>query len=201
MEYYDQSIIESLSDLNLMEYFKKSKSTKKILLDLKSIIEVYIDKEKIELLINELLPFVIKAGTKGVIRGLKFNDIVGNYLKLHFTNVKIEHKLKELIERPDWYVKHNDKIVVGYNQIDLWSGGAQLNRGNKYVCDNNFHKHENIKIIAVIANKPKRISPTIKKILDIGFKEKRLSYVNGLESIIKDYLELSSDEVHPSKCY
>ena len=37
------------------------------------------------------------------------------------------------------------------NQLDLWGGGQQLNRGSKYLIDNK-HNTENSKLLCVVCN-------------------------------------------------
>jgi hypothetical protein len=38
-------------------------------------------------------------------------------------------------EIPDWYIleKSTGKVIIGMNQLDLWSGGQQINRGFRAV--------------------------------------------------------------------
>ena len=63
------------------------------------------------------------------------------------------------------------------NQLDLWGGGQQLNRGSKYI-ENNKHNNENSKLLCVVCN-------------EIQFKNKnkayKLCYLNNLEHIIRKY--------------
>jgi hypothetical protein len=84
---------------------------------------------------------LIPAGTKGVIRGNKFNNIVKNYIITINLDIKrfdicFEKKHNNFIttEIPDWYIydKSINRIIIGMNQLDLWGGGQQLNRGSKY---------------------------------------------------------------------
>lgn len=71
------------------------------------------------------------------------------------------------------YLKYqiNDKILnknlIGMNQLDLWTGGQQLNRGFKYL-ENNIHNNNYNKII-IKNNKNK-----IYKLFNIGFKNNTL---------------------------
>lgn len=84
---------------------------------------------------------MIPAGTKGVVRGNKFNNIVKEYIiKIGLDNEKFdicfEKKHDNFIttEILDWYIyeKTTNRIIIGMNQLDLWGGGQQLNRGSKY---------------------------------------------------------------------
>ena len=67
-------------------------------------------------------------GTKGIIRGNKFNQIVKKYI----TNLKLNKKTYEICfekkcedieisEIPDWFIKNikNNKVITGMNQLDL----------------------------------------------------------------------------------
>jgi hypothetical protein len=69
---------------------------------------------------------LIPAGTKGVIRGNKFNSIVQNTI----TNMKLNNERFEIAfekqckscitsEKPDWYIleKSTDKVIIGMNLI------------------------------------------------------------------------------------
>jgi hypothetical protein len=101
-----------------------------------------INNKKKEAIINDYLVELIPAGTKGVIRGNKFNDIVmKTIINMHLDNKRFkvcfeEHcSIIDTSERPDWYILDitNNRVLIGMNQIDLWSGGHQLNRGSKYI--------------------------------------------------------------------
>lgn len=88
----------------------------------------------------------------------------------------------------DWYIlqKSSGKVIIGMNQIDLWSGGQQTNRGSKYILNDDFHKNEIVKIISVISKFVKLDSYNNKvfKLFEKGLKLDRLCYVNNLENII-----------------
>lgn len=48
-------------------------------------------------------------------------------------------------------------------KLDLWGGGQQLNRGSKYLINNNINS-ENSKLLCVVCNKNKAL-----KLFEIGF--------------------------------
>ncbi len=82
---------------------------------------------------------MIPAGTKGVIRGNKFNKIIKNLIKNFELNeedfeVCFEKKCEKYNtnEIPDWYIleKSTNKIIIGMNQLDLWGGGQQIEDQN-----------------------------------------------------------------------
>lgn len=140
---------------------------------------------------------LIPAGTKGVIRGNKFNTIIKNYIiKLNIDinkyDIQFEKKCEYHItsEIPDWYIldKSSKKIIIGMNQLDLWNGGHQINRGFKYI-ENNKHNTDNSKLLCVICNDI-YLKTNKNKIYKIGFENNTLTYLNNLGNIINSYFNL-----------
>ena len=78
------------------------------------------------------------------------------------------------------------------NQLDLWNGGHQLNRGFKYI-ENNKHNTNNSKLLCVICNDIylKTNKNKIYKIFKIGFENNTLCYLNNLDNIIYNYFNLT----------
>ena len=74
------------------------------------------------------------------------------------------------------------------NQLDLWGGGQQLNRGSKYI-ENNKHNNENSKLLCVVCNEIQFKSKKNKayKLFEMGFKNNTLCYLNNLKNIITAY--------------
>ena len=98
-------------------------------------------------------------------------------------------------EIPDWYIldKTSNRIIIGMNQLDIWSGGQQLNRGYKYI-DDNKHNTNNSKLVCVICNKIQfKNKNKAYKLFEIGFRNNTLCYLNNLENIIKSYFQLLKD--------
>lgn len=93
-------------------------------------------------------------------------------------------------EIPDWYIleKSTNKIIIGMNQLDLWSGGHQINRASKYI-ENNKHNNQNSKLLCVVCNEIqfKNNKNKVFKIFEIGFNNDTLCYLNNLENIINNY--------------
>ena len=140
---------------------------------------------------------LIPAGTKGVIHGNKFNTIIKNYIiKLNIDinkyDIQFEKKCEYHItsEIPDWYIldKSSKKIIIGMNQLDLWNGGHQVNRGFKYI-ENNKHNTDNSKLLCVICNDI-YFKTNKNKIYKIGFENNTLTYLNNLGNIINSYFNL-----------
>ena len=199
--------IEQLKDENLMDDFFKQQSVKnsinlcKTLLQ-KTLCENSISEDEVYNIttsfINNYIHHLIPPGTKGVIRGNKFNNIIKNKINSFNLNpdqfkVSFEQVLEHFGERPDWIIEdvlHNKKIV-GMNQIDLWSGGQQSNRGDKYVGSNS--DTENIKLLAIVCSNPNITSNKTKKfkLFKKGFETNTICYINNLHNIIKTFFNIN----------
>jgi hypothetical protein len=195
----------AISDESLLSIYKETDSVKRQSKLLKEILkEEGIETEKIDRVLTKYILSLIPPGTKGVIRGNKFNKLVEKKIKSFELNsdkdsdfeIKCEksHPDFETSEIPDWYIyqKSTKKIIIGMNQLDLWSGGAQSNRGAKYVLDDSKHKTENVKFLSVICKDKVIASKNNKmfKIFQVGFGDKRLCYIKGIEEIVKDFFKL-----------
>ena len=190
--------INKLKDTYLLDEYKKCKSVQNQIKKLELILEKYnIKSNTKDNFINDYILELIPAGTKGVIRGNKFNSIVKNTItNLQLNNerfeVAFEKQCKSCIttEKPDWYIleKSTDKVIIGMNQLDLVGGGQQLNRGYKYLIDNK-HNTEKSKLLCVICNKIIFNNNTNKayKLFEVGFTNNTLCYIKNIESIINNY--------------
>jgi hypothetical protein len=195
---------DAISDDKLLAIYKETDSVKKQTKLLKEILkEESIDVEKIENILSKYILSLIPPGTKGVIRGNKFNKLVEKKLKTFEFGDKVsdfiikcekKHPDFETAEIPDWYIYQisTKKIMIGMNQLDLWSGGAQSNRGAKYILDESKHENPNVKNVSVICKNKAIASVHNKmfKIFQVGFKEKRLCYINGIHEIVKSFFEI-----------
>lgn len=191
---------EMLSDYNLMSKYVKCKSVINNINILSNIFNKYIEDETIkQSIINEYLIQLIPPGTKGIIKGLKFNKIIKN--KINAMNlksdkfiIKFEKKCEKYItqEIPDWFILEikTNKIIIGMNQLDIINGGHQINRGSKYLIDNN-HNTDTSKLLCVINNyvQFKKINKK-SNLFNIGFKNNTLTYINNLENIIYDFFNI-----------
>lgn len=189
-----------LTDNILITTYKECPSVKKSINKLKCVLSKHnIIEETKEKIIEEYLLELIPSGTKGVIRGNKFNKIVKEYI----TNLKLkgerfsvcfEKKCEEHFtsEIPDWFIldKSTNKIIIGMNQLDLWGGGQQLNRGSKYILNKN--NNENSKLLCVVCNKIQLKSSKNKvfNLFKVGFENNTLCYLNNLQNIIYSYFNL-----------
>ena len=153
--------IKALSDSECLEKYKECNSLKKNIDELRNILKHnIIDEDTRNKIIYDYSIKLISPGLKGVIRGNKFNSIVTKYineLQLDSNKYKIAFEEKssmyETSEIPDWYIleKDSNKLMIGMNQLDLWGGGQQINRGSKYII--NFSDNsDKLKLVCVIAN-------------------------------------------------
>ena len=189
--------LEELTDAKLMCEYKDCNSVKNEIKKLSEVLGKYMDEETKQKIIQEYLLQLIPAGTKGVIRGNKFNIIVQNFI----VNLELDTERFEIYfekkceghftsEIPDWYIleKSTNKIIIGMNQLDLWGGGQQLNRGSKYI-ENNKHNNENSKLLCVVCNEIQFKSKKNKayKLFETGFSNNTLCYLKNLQNIITSY--------------
>jgi hypothetical protein len=189
--------INKLKDTYLINDYKECKSVQNEINKLKLILEKYnIETKTKDSILNDYILDLIPAGTKGVIRGNKFNSIVKdtiNNLKLNNERFEIcfEKQCKICIttETPDWYIleKSTNKVIIGMNQLDLVGGGQQLNRGYKYLIDNK-HNTINSKLLCVICNHIQFKSENKKtKLFEVGFNNNTLTYLKNLGFIIDSF--------------
>jgi len=187
-----------ISDDQLEISFRNSPSVIKNTSTIKRILESEnIPKQKINRIIKKMECFHVSPGTKASIRGLAFNQMVSKVLKETLKKMKrtdiifqVEKKNANVSEIPDWTLIHTKKkkSIIGYNQLDLWHGGAQLNRASKYILDDRYHNKKRIKIVSIIARMPPSIKSNKNKIysiFDVGFRKKRLFYLQSLIQYIK----------------
>lgn len=189
--------LKELTDEKLMCEYKDCNSVKNEIKKLGDVLGKYINEETKQKIIQDYLLQLIPAGTKGVIRGNKFNNIVKQFItklsldperfEICFEKKRQEHFTTEI---PDWYIleKSTNKIIIGMNQLALWGGGQQLNRCSKYI-ENNKHNNENSKLLCVVCNEIQFKSKKNKtyKLFETGFENNTLCYLNNLQNIITSY--------------
>lgn len=197
--------ISLLKDNNLMHLYQKCPSVKTKIRNLRAVLDTEINNESIKNeIIQNYLPDLIPPGTKGAIRGNILNAIVKKYIQnLHLDadlfSVCFEKNcpshLVATSEIPDWYIHDvkNDRIIVGMNQLDLWTGGHQLNRGYKYI-DNEKYNNKNCKLLCVVSSDIQFKSDNNKafKLFQLGFQKERLCYLNNIENIINSFFSIST---------
>lgn len=194
-----RNTISKLSDISLMETYKQCQSVKASIQNLIHVLNTCeIPKEKQDQIIQLYLPRLIPPGTKGVIRGNEFNNIVQKYIQelsldsntydVCFEKIHPEYPTTEI---PDWYIYHKqqNKILIGMNQLDIWTGGQQLNRGSKYIIQE--RNDDKYRLLCVVANEVQFKTEKSKgyRLFVKGFKENTLCYLLNLKHIINDYFK------------
>jgi len=89
--------------------------------------------------------------SKAAIRGNIFNKEVANEFKSILpktAKILPEYKHSNYAEILDLYIECNDKVLCVFNQLDLWNGGEQLNRCDKYLSK------PNNELLCVVLNEP-----------------------------------------------
>lgn len=194
---YCKLITEKLEDLNLLSVYKESKSVQKKEEKIKNLLKNILEEEKIKEVLNAILPELIPPGTKGVIKGLKFNLFIKEKLEslkldkeIYDLSFEKNHPFIETDEIPDWYIynKENKKSIIGMNQLDLWSGGHQTNRAGKYIL-NNKEADKSLKFVCVVCKKIKikKENNKVFNIFKVGFEKNILFYPNHLEKFIVEF--------------
>ena len=190
-----------MTDLKLLDRYKKCKSVVCRISELSKILEKHnIPESKKELILNDYMLNIIPPGTKGVIRGIEFNKIVERTIRdMCLCNRKfkicfeMECPILKTPERPDWFILSNktNRVLIGMNQLDLWQGGQQLNRGIKYLMNNNANT-SNSKLLCVVCNKIKFKNNKTKafKLFEIGFANDTLCYLKNLPNLINKFFVL-----------
>lgn len=149
-----------------------------------------------------LLPMLIPAGVKASSRGVRFNSYINMLLTKEISkrwsnkvSITFETPYHGVNEIPDWTItfKDSNKRIIGYNQLDLWSGGAQINRGAKYILDDHFHsriRSHNIFIVCIVLRKYKAKSENkTTQIIRKGLEEQRLFWPKGFVHYLQKFLD------------
>ena len=189
-----------LTDVSLLSEYQECKSVKNSVAKLSCILEkhVEISTETRDAILKEYLVEMIPPGTKGVIRGNKFNKMVQEKilslaLPADIYEVAFEKNCAAAptSEIPDWYItdKIHNRTLIGMNQLDLWGGGHQMNRAGKYIMKDPFETQPNVKLICVVCNFIVLKSEKNKAfhIFEKGYEKNTICYLNNLERIVKEF--------------
>ncbi len=83
------------------------------------------------------------------------------------------------------------------NQIDLWSGGQQSNRGSKYIHQQ--VQTEQVKLLCVVHDKPvftrkekEGKENKVVRLFDNEFKNNTLCYIAGLKKQMYHFFEINN---------
>ncbi len=194
-----------ISDAVLFNQYKDSKSVKSKIKLLESLFRnAKIRKCVASRLIDKIVPLIIPAGTKAKIKGDSFNSLITRDIhnivkRMRRKTLKVEIEKPNVLvhEIPDWsiYDSKTGKRMIGYNQMDLWMGGAQVNRASKYVLDDCFHRrllNKNARLCCVVYKKFPEIHKCGKfckkrRIISYGRSKQRIIHRDQLDSIIKSF--------------
>lgn len=189
--------IAKLNDENLRSEYLNKTSVKNSISELETILNEFVSEDIRTKIIDKYLHKLIPPGTKSSVRGNKFNRIVKDYIN----NLKLDPDKYEVCfesncekyttdEIPDWYIleKETNRVMIGMNQMDLWNGGHQLNRGYKYI---KLNETKNITICVVCSYIQFKSSQNKAfKLFEIGYKNNTLCYLNNLSNIISQYFNI-----------
>jgi hypothetical protein len=197
-EQYDKYFASILKDIHLDERFKNAKSTQANTKFIGGICEdLKLDQRQSRYLHRVLERRLLSSGMKASVRGNKMNEYVKKVLmklvavagkgRLYFER---KHPLvPEIHEIPDWTLEVDGHIYIGFNQLDLWNGGAQVNRASKYIMDDDLHRRlnkRNVYIICLVARKIQfKAYNKVAKIIEHGIKRQRLFWLKGLKEYLK----------------
>jgi len=195
--------IKALSDAELLEKYKESSSLQKNISKLNEVLEKNsIEESQRKQILDNYTLQLIPPGLKGVVRGNKFNHIV----KKHILSLQLDKSIflidfekhcdeseYKTAEIPDWYIYKKDtkQFMIGMNQLDLWRGGQQINRGSKYIT--NFKENsDTLRLVCVIANELVLKSEKNKafKLFQEGYEKNTLCYLKNLKRIIESFFNL-----------
>lgn len=130
---------------------------------------------------------LVPPGTKGVIKGNKFRDIVYDEIRRllevrhDFAEFKImkEPPTYEGDTKPDISIQKGKIVLPIFVQLDFHRGGAQQNRGKSYVLNK----------VCVICGKPPKFrrETVVYNIYKNGIKNHTLYYVSNLSNCLAQY--------------
>lgn len=200
-EFCYETVMELTDEKLLDTYLKKSDAVKKSISRLDNVLSKYVNEEVKDKILQEYILGLIPPGAKGNARGNRFNKIIKEKINsFNLDKEKFEVYFEKECEknmtheRPDWYITQisTGRTIIGMNQLDLWGGGHQSNRGSKYLF-NNQNNGENSKLLCVVCNKTqiKSSKNKIFKLFKVGFENNTLCYINNIQNIIYTYFNLN----------
>ena len=197
---------EILTDDMLLSYYKDTPSVKKTVQHLYDVLKKHdVDHGRARCIIRNMLPMVVPPGTKSKLKGDILNSIVKSELYKIYRGLDsnrfilcFEQKCHGLQEIPDWYLEDtiNNRKLVGYNQMDLWTGGHQVNRAGKYILDETFHKRlarQNIRLVCVVCSRAplidmrRRRLSKVQQIVKTGINKSILFYPKNIKSAVQEF--------------
>jgi hypothetical protein len=198
-EQYDEHVEQQLTDSTLFPLYLQQKS---VVQRVDSFVQLlkrhHVADNVIQDITVDYMSQIIPPGVKAVVRGARFEEIVRSEieeLKLdpEVYEVRFEkdiHAWQDSDEKPDFIIRHrmSDRMLMGMVQMDLWSGGHQINRGYKYV----FHPYSTQrKMLSVVCHRPNLKMPVSKvsRMFAHGLGHKTLCYPKGLRAAIQAFFQ------------
>jgi len=194
---FDHCVYRQVMEIPLSTY-RRTRSVMDRVDRLESVlrVETALTSNEIDRVVNACMPSLVPPGTKGAVRGRVFEGIVRDTImgmnlpddefSVMFGGRRMDASYKDhgITEVPDFVIRNSQKTMYGMVQMDLWTGGAQLNRGTKYI----FHKdHPDTRLLCVVCAPLSLTSPKIHEMLHYAVEHDRVCYVSGLGRIIHDY--------------
>jgi len=151
----------------------------------------------------QCIPAGVKACINGKLFNLKLVRMLKRYKAIHEKYPNKKSIEKYLTEIPDWYIEKEGICIVGYNQVDLWSGGSQCNRAYKYLLNDELHKqlYDKFRILmcCVVERTPTLSSNSkISTALRYGIEKHRLFHVSEIINQINSWQRTKVYNLRPS---
>lgn len=197
---YDHHTEAKLKDIFLNNRYANMPATKAIRVKVDDLVKkLEIDKRGERLMLKTLMPLLTPPSVKASVRGLAFNEYINGVIT-RFMNTRgskmgyrasFEETHCDVHEKPDWILRTPcGKTIIGYNQLDLWNGGAQLNRASKYIMDEGLHarlRKKSIFILCVVARKLVLTSRKnkVNTMICKGLRTQRLMWPKGLRTYLE----------------
>lgn len=195
---YDAYFASLVQDYKLYDKYMQCKACQLLKGNVADILSKNIeDAATVEKITQKIVSANIPPSVKSCVRGKFINDHVRKCLMKEADAlgcaVTFEKKHPCVSEIPDWTLTWGEQTYIGFNQYDLWGGGAQLNRCSKYVMDDALHSRlakKNIYIICIVVRryrdaKPRSTSKAHTMILK-GVKTKRLFWLKGFKTFLRE---------------
>lgn len=197
MQQYDRGVEARLEDLHMGPEYMKAPSCIGVVERIRGLagrLGVKEGSREHRDLMKTVLGMAVPPGTKAAVRGNAFNKYVKGVLERALVgkegwSVAFEEKHPEFSEIADWVVRgKGGRVIVGFNQLDVWGGGAQLNRAAKYIMDEALHRRlrkKGITVVCVVARRfVVRGRGKASAIVSHGVRTGRLLWSRGLKALV-----------------
>lgn len=150
--------------------------------------------------LTSIIPLIVPPGLKAVIFGNNFNRLVFERFSRHFMHnprfeCRVEVSVPYLPEKVDMYIRDTQtgRTIVAYNQLDLWTGGHQVNRADKYIHSDSLYDNlpANVTLVCIVCRKPTIKTETSKlyKLFREGMLSGRLLLPNHIDDLVSKFIQ------------